>query len=118
MLLCVGLALGLGGCDRPGEPVRLVAGGDAARGEAAFERYGCGACHEIPGVPEARGRVGPPLTGFGSRGYIAGELPNTPENLVAWVVHPQRVEPGTAMPELGVTPAEARSIAAYLYPLN
>lgn len=34
-----------------------------------------------------------------------------------WVMNPQAVEPGTAMPDLGVSEPEARHIAAYLYTL-
>jgi cytochrome c1 len=62
--------------------------------------------------------VGPPLTMFAHRAYIAGQLPNQPENLVRWIQDPQGVEPGTAMPDLGVTPAVARDMAAYLYTLR
>jgi len=50
--------------------------------------------------------------------YIAGEVPNTSENLVQWLEVPQSIEPGTAMPNLGVTEGEARDIAAYLYTLR
>jgi cytochrome c1 len=32
-----------------------------------------------------------------------------------WIEHPRAINPQTAMPELGVTPAQARDIAAYLY---
>lgn len=80
--------------------------------------YGCGACHVIPGVTGATGMVGPPLDGWSRRVYIAGNLQNTPENLVHWIRQPQAVEPGTAMPDLGVTEADARDIAAYLYSLR
>ncbi|PRY20191.1 hypothetical protein CLV70_12572 [Pseudosporangium ferrugineum] len=31
---------------------------------------------------------------------------------------PQAVEPGTAMPDLGVTSTDARDIAAYLFTLD
>jgi cytochrome c1 len=62
------------------------------------------ACHVIPGVPGARGMVGPPLTMFARRAYIAGQLPNEPDNLLRWLQDPQAVEPGTAMPNLGVGP--------------
>jgi cytochrome c1 len=65
-------------------------------------------------VPGADAEVGPPLTGFGRRGYIAGELPNNPENLQRWIRSPQSVEPGTVMPDLGVTESDARDIAAFL----
>jgi cytochrome c len=100
------------------EPYRTVSGGDAKRGEAALEHYGCGSCHVIPGVRDADGMVGPPLVWFGRRTVIAGEVANTPDELIAWLVDPQHIEPATAMPNLGVTPADARDMAAYLYRLH
>jgi cytochrome c len=57
----------------------------------------------------------PPLHRFYQRSFIAGRLPNTEDNLIRWIQDPQQVEPGTAMPDLGVTEDEARDIAAYLY---
>jgi cytochrome c len=80
--------------------------------------YGCHACHMIPGVRGARAYVGPPLTHWSRRIYIAGLLPNTPENLVRWIVDPRSVHPETAMPNTGITEAEARHIAAYLQSLR
>jgi len=35
-----------------------------------------------------------------------------------WIQHPQKLEPGTAMPEMNVTDGDARDIAAYLYTLR
>lgn len=92
-----------------------VAGGDPDRGRAAIERHGCGSCHVIPGIREARGRVGPQLVDFASQMYVAGVLANVPENLVRWLQDPRAVDPLTAMPDLGVTEEEARDMAAYLY---
>jgi len=91
------------------------AGGDPTAGAAAIAKYGCGSCHVIPGVQRARGLVGPPLTDFAGRSYIAGRVFNTPANLAAWIRLPDSVEPGTVMPTLGVTQQEARDISAYLY---
>lgn len=51
---------------------------------------------------------------MGSRVYLAGVLPNTPENLVRWIYDPRGVSPRSAMPNTGVSEAEAREIAAYL----
>lgn len=104
--------------DTGGAPFRAVDGGDPARGARALGAYGCGSCHVIPGADGANGRVGPPLTGFGRRTYVAGLLPNTQENLVHWIRQPQAVSPGNAMPDLGVTDRDARDIAAYLYTLH
>ncbi|MEU5723627.1 c-type cytochrome [Micromonospora sp. NPDC047738] len=88
------------------------------RGAQLIAQYGCGSCHTIPGIDQAGGLVGPPLTRFGARSYIAGELPNNADNLQRWITDPQAVEPGTAMPKLGVSAIDAQDIAAYLYTLD
>lgn len=93
-------------------------GGDAHRGAALINQYRCGACHYIPGIHDARGMVGPPLMFFGQRTFIAGEVPNSPQNLVQWIRSPKSIEPGTAMPDLGLSEQEARDVAAYLYTLR
>jgi len=93
-------------------------GGDPARGAAALRRYGCDTCHTIPGVQTAQATVGPPLTAIAVRTYLAGELPNNPANMQEWIRHPRAVEPRTAMPDTGVTEADGRDIAAYLYTLR
>jgi cytochrome c len=95
-----------------------VTRGDPALGQGKVTAYGCGGCHEIPGVEGSGGRVGPSLKGFAGRTFVAGRLTNTPTNVQGWVAHPHRVDPRTAMPELGVTPADARDITAYLYTLR
>ena len=99
-------------------PTRQVAGGEADQGRRLIEQYQCGACHAIAGVAGAGGNAGPPLAGLARRSYIAGRLPNMPQNLVAWLVNPPAHKPGTLMPDLGVSPAEARHMAAYLYTLQ
>ena len=95
-----------------------ITGGDAERGRADLIDYGCGACHEIPGVRGAHGRVGPPLTGIASRAYIAGVLPNTSDNMVRWILDPPAVDSLTVMPNMRVTPRDARDITSYLYTLQ
>jgi cytochrome c len=92
--------------------------GHPQRGAQLIQQYGCASCHTVPGVDRADGLVGPPLTRFGARSYIAGELPNNADNLRRWIQHPQAVEPGTAMPDLGVSDVDARDIVAYLYTLK
>jgi cytochrome c2 len=107
------------GCSRPGGKVEtIVAGGDPDRGRRALDGFGCGTCHVIPGVTGAVGGVGPPLSRFAARAYIAGQLANEPQNLIRWIQDPQGVEPGTAMPNLGVAEPVARDMAAYLYSLR
>jgi cytochrome c2 len=78
----------------------------------------CSSCHVIPGVPGAFGDIGPSLKGIAKRPLIAGKLPNNPANMAHWLMHPQQVSPGTAMPELGLTPDQAGKIAAYLGTLD
>ena len=99
-------------------PTWNVPGGDPGRGRALIARFGCAGCHTIPGVRGAVGNVGPSLARIGDRTFVAGMLRNTPENLVRWLQHPQQVIPGNAMPEMGISEAEARDIASYLYTLR
>lgn len=93
-------------------------GGSPERGRQVIEQFNCGACHTIPGVRNARGLVAPPLYWFSRRTYVAGEVPNTPDNLIQWVRSPQSIEPKTAMPTLGLSDQQARDVAAYLYTLR
>jgi cytochrome c1 len=118
LALLVALAL-VGGCERADVPAHLrVAGGDPEAGRVLIAAYGCNACHRIPGIRQANGRVGPPLDGFGRRAYIAGRLPNRPAMLTTWLRDPTAIDPLTAMPAVGLSEAEARHIAAYLYTLR
>jgi cytochrome c2 len=91
--------------------------GDADRGRRLLTHYGCVTCHSIPGVSGEHGNVGPPLEGVARRVYIAGFVPNTPDNLMLWIRQPDAIEPLTGMPSLGVSAADARDMAAYLYTL-
>ena len=122
VLLFVLLALVLGGHFAvrglrrfPVDPQRHVPVADAERGKIMLREYGCIACHTIPGVPGATGRVGPELDDVAERIYIAGVLPNSPQNLVDWIQNPRQAAPRTAMPNLNVNQKDARDIAAYLY---
>jgi cytochrome c len=118
--LAVGLLVIMGwGCggDAEQEAARRT-GGDPQRGRQLMLKYGCASCHVIPGVEGARGMVGPSLEGIAGRTYLAGKLPNTPENMTLWVRDPQKVSPGTAMPNLGVSEEDGRDLVAYLYTLK
>lgn len=87
------------------------AGADAAaRGKAAAQRLGCGACHAIPGIWPA-GTTGPALAGFQQRGLIAGRYPNRPDALAAFLLDPA----GTAMPKQPMSREDAADIAAFLH---
>jgi cytochrome c1 len=85
-----------------------------ANGRLLLRQFGCGSCHEIPGVAAAQGRVG----AVARRVYLGGVLPNSPENMARFIRRPQDVDPRTAMPDLGVTEAHARDMVAYLYTLR
>lgn len=117
--LLAGGLLATAACGEGGDSGRAeilaVTRGDPVAGERAIDKYGCGSCHVIPGVRRAHGMVGPPLTDFALRTYVAGRVYNTPNNLAAWIRRPDSVEPGTVMPALGVSDQEARDISAYLY---
>ncbi|HET7676052.1 MAG TPA: cytochrome c oxidase assembly protein [Gammaproteobacteria bacterium] len=115
------LAAVLAACSGQGSsatPFQAIPGASAEHGEALINHYGCGACHTIPGISGADGLVGPPLDHWSRRSFIAGIMRNNPQNLVHWIEHPQQVIPGVDMPDMGVTPEDARDIAAYLYTIN
>ncbi len=95
-----------------------IADGNPELGRRLAERYHCGSCHTIPGVSAARGRLAISLDSFGQRSYIAGRIPNQAPLLARWIESPRSLIPDTAMPDMGVTPADARDIAAYLRQLK
>jgi len=115
--MLAGAALLIASCSRP-QPGETIAGGDATRGATAIAKYGCGSCHTIGGISGATGMVGPPLIGLRNRMYVAGMLPNNAGNLARWITNPKLVNPGTAMPTLGVGASEATDIAAYIYSIK
>ncbi|WP_200879404.1 c-type cytochrome [Microvirga sp. BSC39] len=111
---------GLAACSDTQDPSsRLaIAGGEPEQGHALIQAYGCGTCHTIENVRGARGKVGPRLENYAQQHLLAGFLPNTPRNLIAWLIDPPALKPATGMPAQGVTEAEARHMAAYLYSLG
>ena len=111
--LGVGHFVSLRGADRA--MAKALTRGDPDRAPALLRRYGCGGCHTIPGLTGADGKVAPPLQELRKRVYIAGKVQNTPENLVRWIVSPQALAPGSAMPQTGISEGEARDVAAFLY---
>jgi len=96
----------------PAEPA-----GDAAGGKTVYARLACVGCHTIRGV--SAGVIGPDLTHVGSRRTLAaGLLPNTLDHLTAWLRDPDAIKPGVKMPNLGLSEADARAVAAYLLSLE
>ncbi|MDB6092116.1 MAG: cytochrome c class [Gammaproteobacteria bacterium] len=110
-LIAIVAVAALGGCGGGTDRARLA----EARTLIASD---CAACHQVPGVSSAKGRVGPSLAGIAHQQIIAGHFANTPETLVNWIEHPQHMLPGNAMPEMGLSHEQARTIATYLYTLE
>ena len=108
----------LAACKDPVETRREPPSGSKERGLAAIERAGCGSCHEIPGVKWPSGRLGPSLEGFDDVGLIAGQLPNRPDVLAAFIRNAPAVKRGSTMPPMPISEGEAADIAAYLYGLD
>jgi cytochrome c1 len=102
------------GKKRSDRATRLV-DGNPDKAVDVMIRYGCGACHQIPGVRMPGGLAAQPLNGFFERRYIGGTVENTPSNLVGWIVNPKAYNARTAMPVTGISESEARDVAAYLY---
>ena len=95
--------------------------GDPVSGRQLFATTGCGGCHTLYGLPGAAGVVGQNLTNVVVRPTLAGEaIPMTPANLMRWLLDPPALKPGTSMPRVGLTEAQARDLTAFLYsqPLN
>ena len=92
-----------------------MAGGDPARAPDIIRRYGCAGCHTIAGIPGGDGKVGGSLADIKKRVFVGGVVANTTDNLIAWIVSPQTFSPRSAMPATGISEAEARDVATYLY---
>ena len=112
--LCSLCAGGLGAVLLAAAACSLDGTAETKRGRALLAQHHCGSCHVIPGVPAAQGQVAVTLQAFGRRSYIAGRVPNTDDNLARWLVEPASLVPDTRMPAMGVSPADAREMAAYL----
>lgn len=86
--------------------------------QITLRQYACDTCHIIDDMVGPYTHVGPPLEDFYKRRFIAGVLPNTPDNLVRWIMDPQEVSPHTLMPDLEVTEPHARTMARYLLQMS
>jgi cytochrome c len=117
-LLALCLATGCGREQQKAQVAATTTGGSEDRGKQLIDKYGCNACHVIPGISGPKGMVGPPLDHMAVRQIIGGKIQNTPENMMKWLQNPQALDPQNAMPNLGVTPADSRDITAYLYTLK
>jgi mono/diheme cytochrome c family protein len=121
LILTIVSLTGVAACgDAPDDrvsPLRIM-DSDPEQGRSLIQAFGCGACHTIDGVRGARGKVGPELRDYAQQHLLAGFLPNTPQHLIPWLMDPVALKPTTGMPAQGLTEAEARHVAAYLYTLG
>lgn len=93
----------------------------AQAGEKYFATSGCISCHAVNGVTtlDPSKLIGPNLTHFGGRQWIAGGVvANTPTNLAAWLRDPQAVKDGADMPNLHLTNDQINELVAYLESLK
>lgn len=87
----------------------------AASGAEVFGQLICANCHTIRGVSEAAVDAGPDLTHLASRGTLAARtLPNTEQDLRAWIVDPQRFKPGNRMPATLMGTQQLDALVAFL----
>jgi cytochrome c oxidase subunit 2 len=90
----------------------------AAEGRAIFQRNACINCHTVAGTI-ATGRFGPDLTHLANRDTIAsGSVPNTPQNLRAWINDPGGFKPGALMPPMHLNAHDLDAVTQYLTTLR
>jgi cytochrome c oxidase subunit 2 len=103
-----------GWLDAMRQPGRDPLQGLARRGRDVFMQARCAGCHTIRGSAAA-GQIAPDLTHIATRSTLgAGTLPNTRENLAAWIRDPQRLKPGNQMPPNPLAADELEALVAYL----
>ena len=88
------------------------------QGKEIFLSKACVMCHTVRGTA-AGSRVGPDLTHFGGRRYIASALfPMSRGNIAAWVIDPQGIKPGVNMPNVPLKAEEIDPLVSYLMGLR
>jgi cytochrome c2 len=96
--------------------------GDASRGRELFSRKGCFLCHDFTGA--SRADVAPEIPPMAPEAFAraitqAPDLRLARERvrqdvIVRWIQDPRSVRDDALMPALGVSPDEARDLAAYV----
>jgi cytochrome c oxidase subunit 2 len=90
----------------------------ASEGRNVFQHTACISCHTVAGTV-ATGTFGPDLTHVASRDTLAsGSVPNTPENLRAFVDNPAHFKPGALMPPMHLNDHDLDAVTAYLTTLK
>jgi cytochrome c oxidase subunit 2 len=96
------------------EPAPEPADASARRGRELFLSGSCMLCHAVHGTP-ANARKAPDLTHVATRERLAaGRIPNTPQDLAAWIADPQKIKPGVNMPAHPLPPDDLQALVAYL----
>lgn len=109
------ITLGTAACKQPPERSQSFPTASAQRGKQLIEQVGCASCHTIEGISWPKGRAAPELRGLTGRALIAGQIPNQPEMLAAFIRNAPAVLPGTTMPAMPLSERQSRDVAAYLY---
>ena len=87
-------------------------------GRDVFLSQSCVNCHRVRGTT-ARGTYAPDLTHLMSRQTLAsGMIPNTRDQLKAWLMDPQQIKSGCLMPAFGLSGLEADLLVSYLMTLK
>lgn len=89
-----------------------------SRGRDVFLSAECPDCHTVRGTP-ADGSTGPDLTHLASRTTLAaGSIPNSTEQLTAWVRNPHAFKEGVEMEAAELSEADLADLIAYLESLQ
>jgi mono/diheme cytochrome c family protein len=94
-------------------------GADPKRGRRLLEEKACGTCHRFTGVDPLPGAPTTAARETRQAVFLAPDLRHArdrlePSLVVAWLLDPLKVKPGTLMPQTPMSEAEARDIAAYI----
>jgi cytochrome c oxidase subunit 2 len=104
--------------ERQRQPAAAPADPQARRGQQLFLAGTCVMCHAIQGT-DASARRAPDLTHLAGRARLgAGVLPNTREQLAAWIADPAAHKPGVNMPGHRYAREDLDALAAYLETLR
>jgi cytochrome c oxidase subunit 2 len=96
----------------------IAASAQQSPGFQAFTQNDCGSCHALRGT-SARGNIGPDLTHLMTRKTLGAlTIPNTRNNLTAWVRNPQQFKPGNKMPDLDIPAAQFTHLMTFLRSLK
>jgi cytochrome c oxidase subunit 2 len=97
---------------------RPAAEDSSAAGRSVFMSTACVSCHTVRGTM-ANGLYGPDLTHLMSRSTLgAGVVPNTREQLRAWIRSPGSLKPGVLMPAMQLDERELDRVVDYMMTLR